>query len=112
MLRRRILKPKHLLTITFIILVLYITTSKIFSDASTTEQAFRTELSHTNGGRDEHEVHGIRDGQRLDATNTGFLYVINAIMDIQGGPKKNNTESMSNIHNKLNTCISSKCKSL
>ena len=31
---------------------------------------------------------------------------------IQGGPKKNNTESMSNIHNKLNTCISSKCKSL
>ena len=26
--------------------------------------------------------------------------------------QKNNTESMSNIHNKLNTCISSKCKSL
>ena len=29
-----------------------------------------------------------------------------------GWPNKNNTKSMSNIHNKLNTCISSKCKSL
>ena len=28
-----------------------------------------------------------------------------------GWPKKNNTENMSNIHNKVNTCISSKCKS-
>ena len=36
-------------------------------------------------------------------------YVV--LSNIQGGPKKNNTENMSNIHNKLNTCISSKCKS-
>ena len=33
-------------------------------------------------------------------------------MHVQGGPKKNNTENISNIHNKLNTFISSKCKSL
>ena len=31
-------------------------------------------------------------------------------MRYTGWPKKNNTENMSNIHNKLNTCISSKCK--
>ena len=29
-----------------------------------------------------------------------------------GWPKKNNTENMSDIHNKLNSCISSKYKSL
>ena len=40
-------------------------------------------------------------------TKYGELYFV-----IQGGPKKNNTESLSNIHNELNTCKSSISKSL
>ena len=43
--------------------------------------------------------------QENDYRTYGFLLQ----KHIQGGPRKNNTESMSNIHNKLSTCISSKC---
>ena len=53
------------------------------------------------------------DGTRTtrNVKNMSFTYMSRYVY-IQGGPKKHNTESMSNIHNKLNTCISSKCKSL
>ena len=43
---------------------------------------------------------------------TKFYFRMLLMINIQGGPKKNNTENMYSIHNQINTCISSKCKSL
>ena len=48
----------------------------------------------------------------LDGTLTSNIELVCDSRHSTGWPKKNNTESMLNIHNTLNTYITSKCKSL
>ena len=52
------------------------------------------------------------DVVRVGMLQDVILWVFYTYVHVQGGPKKNNTENMSNIHNKLNTCISSNTFSL